>query len=154
TSFPFLLRRVSKNGVDGGSSITLPSPPPRNLKPHFPKEVLFLTSLSRQPFLLLSHLSSNTRLIHSSSSRVATPNSVLSEEAFKSLGLSTTAQKKTMVKSSLSRNSACLSVSASLSREAWYHSPLPDSGFKRAVLVPALQGRDIKLVLRRELGRL
>ncbi|KAH0940082.1 hypothetical protein HID58_007543 [Brassica napus] len=80
-----------------------------------------------------------TRLIHSSSA-VATPNSVLSEEAFKSLGLSDNGSEEDDGEElAISKLGLPQRLGESLEKRGITHLfPI-----QRAVLVPALQGRDI-----------
>ncbi|KAG2316605.1 hypothetical protein Bca52824_019727 [Brassica carinata] len=107
-----------------------------------------------KPFFSSSPLSlQRTRLIHSSlltPSAVATPNSVLSEEAFKSLGLSdefdlhdgddnTASSEDDAEELAISKLGLPQRLGESLEKRGITHLfPI-----QRAVLVPALQGRDI-----------
>ncbi|KAH0850865.1 hypothetical protein HID58_095182 [Brassica napus] len=92
------------------------------------------TTLSSPPISLRT-----TRLIHSSSA-VATPNSVLSEEAFKSLGLSDNGSEEDDGEElAISKLGLPQRLGESLEKRGITHLfPI-----QRAVLVPALQGRDI-----------
>ncbi|CAN6858784.1 unnamed protein product [Brassica oleracea] len=114
-------------------------------KPISKKRSTFLPLSLDKPFFSSPISLRRTRLIHSSpSSAVATPNSVLSEEAFKSLGLSDKfdndhSEEDDGEELAISKLGLPQRLGESLEKRGITHLfPI-----QRAVLVPALQGRDI-----------
>ncbi|KAG2284116.1 hypothetical protein Bca52824_055336 [Brassica carinata] len=112
-------------------------------KPSSKKRSCFLPLSLDNPFFSSPISLRRTRLIHSSSA-VATPNSVLSEEAFKSLGLSDKfdndhSEEDDGEELAISKLGLPQRLGESLEKRGITHLfPI-----QRAVLVPALQGRDI-----------